>query len=402
MFRRARPAGAEATSAGTAADTAAAQVRVDKRSWAAMSERLRQQRPETRPFADPDEIDFRPPIPQAGSVPVTEAAGLPAAASHGAGPADAASAPAVRRVPDEPGHVNGVLSGAGRSGAGGGRARLRPQAARGLASGRERVDQRAARPRHLGGRVGGLGGARCRRRGACRDRRDGPPAGRPHAQLRHHHDAQGRRPARHRAEPGGHRGQAARRDGGRQRPLPARRLEPSGARQPDPHGEPRRAARGVRAAGPADRAARHPAPGLRPAGLRDHRQPARQAFRRARHHGRRQVLLGDRDPAGDPRGQSAWPHHHARPAQRVCPGVRRAGRAAQSGQPQAALLAAQLRGDRRGPGQQGFARARLRRVRRSCAARSSTPGAAPTATAPTPTTSRSTRPPRTGCPSSCG
>ena len=135
---------------------------------------------------------------------------------------------------------------------------------------------------------------------------------------------------------------------------------------------------------------------VRPAGLRDHRQPARQAFRRARHHGRRQVVRGDRDPARDPGGQSARPHHHARPAQRVRPGVRRAGRAAQPGQPQAALLAAQFRGDRRGPGQQGFARARLCRNRRSCAARFSTPGAAPAAATSTPTTSRSTRPAPTG------
>ena len=123
--------------------------------------------------------------------------------------------------------------------------------------------------------------------------------------------------------------------------------------QRDPRREPRGAVRDLCAARGPDRAPRHAQARLRSAGVRDHRQSAGQALRGARHHGRRQVLRGDRDPAGDPGRPSLRPHHHAGPAQRVPLRVRRPRRAARSEQPEAAVLAFEFRGDRGHPGQSG-------------------------------------------------
>jgi uncharacterized protein len=57
MFRRARPAAADATSARTAPDTAPGRGRGEKRTWASMSERLRQQRADARRFGEAGDAD---------------------------------------------------------------------------------------------------------------------------------------------------------------------------------------------------------------------------------------------------------------------------------------------------------------------------------------------------------
>jgi hypothetical protein len=111
MFRRARPAAADATSARTAADTAPARGRGDKRSWATMSDRLRQQRSDARRFGEPGGTGPAPAPAEtsaaAKAAPETEPAGASGAATPDAcvardqpapGDQDPALAHAVRRA----------------------------------------------------------------------------------------------------------------------------------------------------------------------------------------------------------------------------------------------------------------------------------------------------------------
>ena len=98
MFRRARPAAADAASA-TTADTAPGRGRSDKRSWASMSERLRQQRQDGRRFGEAGDADAAD-APSAPSAPHPEPAPDTAAGrSDGAVAATPAAVQAAARAP---------------------------------------------------------------------------------------------------------------------------------------------------------------------------------------------------------------------------------------------------------------------------------------------------------------
>ena len=77
------------------------------------------------------------------------------------------------------------------------------------------------------------------------------------------------------------------------------------------------------------------------------RRNAEQAFRRARHHRRRQIERGHALAAADPGGAHRPSRSASRRAQRIQPLLRHAGAGAQSEQHQAAVLALQFRRDRR-------------------------------------------------------
>ena len=79
------------------------------------------------------------------------------------------------------------------------------------------------------------------------------------------------------------------------------------------------------------------------------RRPARQALRHSRHHRHRQVLHDGADPSFDTAEASCRAHRSARSAQRICDGLPRVGRGDQSAQHAPAVLASDVRGDRRGP-----------------------------------------------------
>jgi hypothetical protein len=79
MFRRARPAAADAISAGAGSDTA----KGDKRSWASMRDRLRQRSADGRSFGEAHQADAdATPQAAAGTTPAGELAASPAA-THG-------------------------------------------------------------------------------------------------------------------------------------------------------------------------------------------------------------------------------------------------------------------------------------------------------------------------------
>ena len=131
------------------------------------------------------------------------------------------------------------------------------------------------------------------------------------------------------------------------------------------------------------------------------RRLAGQEPRHPRQHRLRQVLRGHGRPA---RAAGCLPVRHIagdRPAQRVCGGAGRARAAARPVQSRAALLAADLRGDRRRPdlGRRGPG---LRAREPSCAMPSCAPSISISARLPTPPTSPSTPPYPTACPTSRG
>ncbi len=245
MFRRARPPAADATSSRTAADTARERSHADKRSWASMRDRLRQHRPEAQRFAEPSGAapTDAPCAPHAKS---SAEAGIDLA--HSGEPtvehtdnlesrssgqdrvpgADPALAHAVRRalsdaetpqpearqpkIEKPATSEDASMAGApsldehkphARSGANGhapqpeterGFGHKQPARAHAARSESARAIRRFASGLcDLGRRLGGLGGPRPERRRACRDRRDGSPAGQPDAQLRYHHHPEERR-----------------------------------------------------------------------------------------------------------------------------------------------------------------------------------------------------------------